>query len=206
MPRPPHFVELRFGPNRFFTHRGVFFHQGPHGFVVVNPPVGLIVPTLPIGFSRVYVNNVLHFRFNNIYYRPVHGGFMVVDRPPMIVNAPPPVIINTPPPVIVNAPPPVIMNAPPPPTAAAAPGEGDFQTIWIDGAPFFFRDGQFFQQTDDGLVWVEPFAGAVVQTLPADATSVWIQETEYFESDGAYYRRTPGGFEVVAAPLQEAQN
>src|SRR5262249_19258492 len=52
---PPGRVEVRFRGSPFFFHAGVWYrHAGP-SFVVVRPPVGIIVPVLPPAYTTVVV-------------------------------------------------------------------------------------------------------------------------------------------------------
>jgi len=150
---------------------------------------------LPFGFARIYINNVLYYRYNDIYYQPYHGGGYVV------VNTPPTVIVNNPQPVVVAQP-----NTPAPAPVPAAVTSTGYQTILVDGSEYKFRDGQFFQPTADGLIWVPAPLGALTPSLPADAISVWYQDIEYFDCDGVYFRKTPNGYLVVTAPWQAARD
>lgn len=75
--------------------------------------------------------------------------------------------------------------------------------MWIGDAELLFKNGQFFERTSEGLVWVEAPIEAVVSALPSDAVVVWYEDDEYFDSDGTYFRRAPNGFKVVDAPWGE---
>ncbi len=170
-------VEVRVGNDHYFEHRGTFYRPGPQGYVVVRPPRGARIPHLPPHAVRVYIGTGLFYRFNDIYYQDVGGEYVVVD-PPGVVAAP---------------------AAGPDPTVAAAPS-GAYQSIYVGSTQYFFRDGQFFLNTPEGMVWAPAPIGAITPSLPPDATSVWYQEIEYFDSDGVYFRKTPDGFKVVTAP------
>jgi hypothetical protein len=170
VPLPNGYLDVVVGREHFYSHRGIFYRRGPHGLMVVRAPRGAVVRVLPPRCARIYAGNVIYYRFGDVYYQPVPQGFMVVD-PPATVNLPPP----------------------PPPAE-------EYQSVWVGQAEFLFKDGQFFQKTPDGLVWVEAPLGAIARVLPVDATSVWYQDTEYFECDNVYFRKTPEGYRVVPKP------
>src|SRR5712691_3063724 len=48
-------VELRFRGEPFFFHSGVWYRRSGPSFVVVRPPVGIVVPVLPPSYSTVVV-------------------------------------------------------------------------------------------------------------------------------------------------------
>lgn len=178
------------GADRYYFHRGTFYRPGPRGLVVVRAPRGAIVRALPPYYSRVYVGDVVYFRCGDVYYRQAPAGFVVVEPP--VVVAPPPVVVASS--ATVGA----------APVAPAAPRvDSDYQSIWVNGKEYLFRDGQFFFRTQDGLTWTEAPLGAVTPNLPVDAKSVWYQDIEYFESDDVYFRKTPDGYRVVPAPWKK---
>ena len=50
----PHgYAEVRVGHDHYYTHRGVFYQRGPHGYVVVRAPRGAILRTLPPYCTRI---------------------------------------------------------------------------------------------------------------------------------------------------------
>jgi len=194
---PRNYTPVRYNNTDYFTHRGVFYQNTPRGYVVVRPPVGLRIATLPFGFARVILNGMIFYRYNDIYYQSVTGGGFVV------VNAPPSVIVTTPPPVVVQQQPTVITVPAPAPAPVVVPSS-NYQSVWFNNTELKFRDGQFFQPSADGsLIWIPAPTGAITPSLPADATSVWYQDIEYLDCDGVYFRKTPGGYAVVNAPWND---
>ena len=65
----------------YYYHAGSFYTQAPNGYVVVNSPVGAVVPALPVGFSSVVVNGIPYFTYGGAYYRQVANGYQVVPAP-----------------------------------------------------------------------------------------------------------------------------
>jgi hypothetical protein len=188
VPLPHGYAEVHYGRDRYYYHRGYYYRPGPHGYVVVRPPRGIIVRELPPRCSRVYVGSTVYYRYDNVYYQPVSGGYVVVDQPPTVVVSQP-------------APAAVVPATPAPP--ATAPEE--YQSVWVGDVEYQFKDGQFFKKTADGLVWSPAPLGAITRTVPSDAQSVWYQDVEYFECDNVYFRKTPNGYQVVEAPWKKAQ-
>ena len=71
----------------------VFTQSGPvrDTYVVVRPPVGIIVPVLPPFYTRVWVGPYPYYYANDVYYVRNPQGYVVVDQPPgTIAMAPPP--------------------------------------------------------------------------------------------------------------------
>ncbi|MBN2644389.1 MAG: SH3 domain-containing protein [Desulfuromonadaceae bacterium] len=95
--RPPYGFETRHLPPRarvirsprfgeHYYHRGIFYQPFGPVFRVVRPPIGLIVTHLPLGYIELNFGGHPYARYNDIYYRPVRQGYMVVEPP---VEAPP---------------------------------------------------------------------------------------------------------------------
>ena len=60
----PHgYAEVRVGHDRYYTHRGVFYQHGPHGYVVVRAPRGAFLRTLPPYCTRIYVGSAVYYRY-----------------------------------------------------------------------------------------------------------------------------------------------
>ncbi len=90
--RPPHGARVAALPREHWSgvHGGVqlYFSQGvwyrPWGqrFVVVAPPLGVVVPLLPPGYAIVRAGPTVYFRADDVYYRSCpDGGYIVVEPP-----------------------------------------------------------------------------------------------------------------------------
>lgn len=75
-------VSIKHGGQPYFHHGGVWYR--PHGprFVVVTPPVGLVVPTLPFPHSRVWVAGAPYYWSQGVYYSAMPSQGYVVVSPP----------------------------------------------------------------------------------------------------------------------------
>jgi hypothetical protein len=170
IPLPNGYVDVVVGREHYYHYRGNFYHRGLHGYVMVRAPRGAMIRELPPRCARIYVGNVVYYRYGDVFYCAAPGGYVVVD-PPAVASLPPP---------------------PPPVT--------EYQSVMVGSTEYLFKDGQFFQRTPEGLVWTEAPLGAITKTLPTDATSVWYQDNEYFECGNVYFRKTPDGYKVVPRP------
>jgi hypothetical protein len=88
---------LAFGGSNYYYHEGLFYHPSRGAYIIVNPPLGMIVPILPVGYSMVQVYDRDYFFYDNIYYEwaPSYNGYRVVELP-TIVNTPQNVQTNNP--------------------------------------------------------------------------------------------------------------
>jgi hypothetical protein len=178
---PPGSIEIKLGPMSFRYDSGVFYKHTKHGYVVTPAPRGAVVPELPKGYYQVVVDGYVYYRYNEVYYRRVPDGYMVVEAP---------VIVETTAPATVNT-----------STVVSAPVLPEL-SVWLEDQELLLRDGEFFKNTPEGLVWVELPVGALTKELPENSTSIWFNEIEYFDVDGALFRKTPDGYKVVKAPWE----
>lgn len=86
-------IEVDFVPSGFevFPYRGdrYYFYGGvwyrPHGprFVVVTPPIGLAITTLPPYYSTIWVGGVPYYYADGVYYvyRSLQRAYIVTDPP-----------------------------------------------------------------------------------------------------------------------------
>jgi hypothetical protein len=78
---------------QFYFSAGVWYRaEGPARFVVVAPPIGVVVPLLPPFYTTLWVGAVPYYYANDVYYVQGPQGFTVVAPPPsnVIVEQPPP--------------------------------------------------------------------------------------------------------------------
>ncbi len=68
---PRNHTTVVYGGTTYAYAGGAYYTQGPSGYVVAAPPVGVIVPTLPPGATATIVNGQTFFLFNGLYYQPV---------------------------------------------------------------------------------------------------------------------------------------
>jgi hypothetical protein len=90
---PPHgavFRELPGGYRPYFWHGnnyyfngGIWYSPGPRGFVVIGPPVGLFVATLPPFYTTVWLGGSPYYYANDTYYQwsAAQNGYTVANPP-----------------------------------------------------------------------------------------------------------------------------
>ena len=89
---PPGFHVVIHGGGRFYFSAGVWYHfDAPGRYVVVAPPIGVVVPVLPSYYTRVWVGGRPYYYANNVYYVQAPQGYTVVAPPPpnLVVEQPP---------------------------------------------------------------------------------------------------------------------
>src|SRR5512135_615836 len=88
-------AHVEYRGQKYDYHEGRFYAQSLFGFILdlVLPPRGIVVTYLPTGYRTIIVGRTTYYEYENVYYQPANGGYMVVD-PPVVVNqyAPAPVV------------------------------------------------------------------------------------------------------------------
>ncbi len=74
-------ISLSYGNGQLFFHAGVFLKWNIDGYVVVEAPVGILVPTLPVDCQVEVVSGQTYYVIGNTYYRKSRGGYVVVNQP-----------------------------------------------------------------------------------------------------------------------------
>ena len=74
------------GHDRYYYHDGRFFRRGWFGleFAVAFPPVGLVIGTLPSGYSTIIIREEPYYYYEGVYYRHCPSGYVVVAKPLVI--------------------------------------------------------------------------------------------------------------------------
>ena len=80
-----------YGGNRFYFSAGVWYRPYGPRYVVVAPPIGLVIPFLPPYYTTIWVGGVPYYYANEVYYAHHGSGYIVVAPPKEEVSpAPPP--------------------------------------------------------------------------------------------------------------------
>jgi hypothetical protein len=71
------------GSDRFYFSGGIWYAPRGPGFVVVRPPPGLLIASLPPYCSTVWIGGNPYYYADNVYYtwQPDQNGYAVVDPP-----------------------------------------------------------------------------------------------------------------------------
>lgn len=172
-------VTISVGDQPYHYHDGHYFKKTPRGYVTVRAPRGAALRKLPRGYSKVVIAGRTYYRNGSIYYIRSSDRYIVVDKPE-------PVVIEK-------------------EDATSASPESSPFTVWLNGErELILKNGQFFRNSPQGLIWVALPVGATAKTLPSDCISVWYQEIEYFEKDGVHFKKTPDGYQVILPPWEQS--
>jgi Family of unknown function (DUF6515) len=81
MPPAPYVTRWR-GTSYYFTD-GAWYRPRGGTFVVVAPPIGLVVPVLPRYYTTVWVRGLPYYYADDVYYtwHPEERGYVVVEPP-----------------------------------------------------------------------------------------------------------------------------
>ena len=68
---------------KYRYHEGRFYKPAFFGlwFILIRPPIGVIVTTLPFGHKTVVCAGVTYYCHDNVYYRSHPSGYIVVSAP-----------------------------------------------------------------------------------------------------------------------------
>jgi hypothetical protein len=80
--RPPASYHTVYLGSPYWFYQGAWYSQSGSAYVVVRPPVGLYLSTLPYYHRVVYVGPSVYYMAHDVYYAPVAtGGYQVVEPP-----------------------------------------------------------------------------------------------------------------------------
>ena len=80
-------VSVMFGNRYYHYHNGVYYRPYDRGYIIVQPPIGIIVPSLPFGCTRVIIRSNPYYRYENIFYAPYGNRYKVVEEPKETENS-----------------------------------------------------------------------------------------------------------------------
>ena len=74
---------LRFHDRNYFYFGGVWYSPAGSRFVVVAPPIGIVVPILPPFYTTIWLGGIPYYYANDSYYvwRPDLNGYQVTNPP-----------------------------------------------------------------------------------------------------------------------------
>lgn len=186
VPRPGHPKPHRVHPNdRGFMHHHKLSHHWaprPHYY-------GYRVRSLPVHAHRHYHGGVTYYCYNNIWYRPF-GGHYVVCRPPfgtlLAANLIADLALTAVKISYYNSLAQANVNI------LASGNLGVVQNFADAGASYYYQDGVFYTLGPNGQYMViAPPAGALVESLPEDYEVVTLSDGNvYYKVDNTIYRMT----------------
>ncbi len=81
---PPAHRVVPYRGTKYYFHDGVWYRPSGSRFVVVLPPVGLVIPFLPPFYTTIWVGGLPYYYAGGVYYvwRPEERVYVVSDPPP----------------------------------------------------------------------------------------------------------------------------
>ena len=73
---------------RYFFFGGIWYRPYGSHFLIIAPPVGIVIPALPPYYETVRLAGVPYYYANEVYYVQAPGGYMVVNPPPTAPASP----------------------------------------------------------------------------------------------------------------------
>jgi len=74
-------IGVNFGNRYYHYHNGTYYRPYNRGYIIVPPPVGIIVPALPYGAAHVIIGSHPYYRYDDVFYAPYGNRYRVVDEP-----------------------------------------------------------------------------------------------------------------------------
>ncbi len=78
---PAEAMALSIGANRIYFHAGVWYRPAGPRFVVIRPPIGVVVPVLPPSYTMVWAGGAPYYYADETYYVEAPGGYAVAAAP-----------------------------------------------------------------------------------------------------------------------------
>jgi hypothetical protein len=75
-------LSVAYGRAQWYFHGGVWYRPYGSAFVVGLPPLGIVVPLLPLAYTTLWLDGSTYYYANGTYYSAAPGGYAVVAPPP----------------------------------------------------------------------------------------------------------------------------
>jgi hypothetical protein len=90
---PNEYYSVGVGGRNYYYDDGVYYNNVGGDYVVVSPPAGALVTTIPSDFHPLVINGTTYYTDNGVYYAYTSSGYQVVPAPvvqntPFTVNVP----------------------------------------------------------------------------------------------------------------------
>jgi hypothetical protein len=93
---PPRYHRIPYHNSNYYYNGGIWYRPDGPRFVVVAPPIGIVVPILPAFYSTIWISGIPYYYANDAYYvwRPDLNGYMVTTPPGQINEQEPPLVAD----------------------------------------------------------------------------------------------------------------
>jgi Family of unknown function (DUF6515) len=78
--RPPYYSPVVVGGNNYIYSDGVFLQPSGNSYIVIAPPAGAVVPSIPEGCSATNQGGVIYYDCSGVIYQPFYQGSDLVYR------------------------------------------------------------------------------------------------------------------------------
>jgi hypothetical protein len=82
---PDNYYSFEWSNSRYFYYDGIYYTRAANSYVVMPPPVGAMVYTIPVAYQPVVINSTTYYTYDGIYYVRTGYGYQVVSRPVLTV-------------------------------------------------------------------------------------------------------------------------
>ena len=76
-------ISISLGGLLFYYSDGIYYRHHSNGFIVILPPIGLLIPVLPIGYLSFHAYGGTYYYYADVYYiwDIHHRAYRVVEVP-----------------------------------------------------------------------------------------------------------------------------
>lgn len=80
---PRTFRRYHYRDDDYYFYGGAWYRPYGRRFVVIAPPLGIVVPTLPAFYTTLWIGGIPYYYANDVYYvwRPERSGYVVTEPP-----------------------------------------------------------------------------------------------------------------------------
>lgn len=76
-----------------------------------------------------------------------------------------------------------------------------FSTFYIGGVPYYYSDGDYYQQGPSGYTVVDPPDGAATGEIPSGSVPIDVGGQTWYYLDGTFYEPQGSGYAVAVPPM-----
>ena len=76
-----------------------------------------------------------------------------------------------------------------------------YSQVFVNGAPYYYDDGIYYEQAGNDYQEVYPPIGASIQELPDGAIEIAAGNLTYYYAGGAFYVQQDGGYVIAPPPM-----
>lgn len=91
---PDKHYSIRYHDRDYYFHSGIWYRPIGTRFVVIAPPIGIVVPFLPAFYTTIWFGGIPYYYANDVYYvwDPARDGYVVTNPPADIDEKQPPLV------------------------------------------------------------------------------------------------------------------